>query len=63
MVLNGAAFVLQMEVIVGDFGIVVVPRDGTDTERTMNHSSVLRKHKVKTGLTVNHVAVFASAMP
>ena len=47
----------------GDFGIVVVPRDGTDTERTMNHSSVLRKHKVKTGLTVNHVAVFASAMP
>ncbi|KAI5103911.1 nicotinamide/nicotinic acid mononucleotide adenylyltransferase 2, partial [Silurus meridionalis] len=36
---------LQMEVIVGDFGIVVVPRDGTDTERIMNHSSVLRKHK------------------
>lgn len=35
-----------MEVIVGDFGIVVVPRDGTDTERIMNHSSVLRKHKV-----------------
>lgn len=37
----------QMEVIVGDFGIVVVPRDGVDTERIMNHSSVLRKHKVK----------------
>lgn len=37
---------MQMEVIVGDFGIVVVPRDGTDTERIMNHSSVLRKHKV-----------------
>lgn len=36
-----------MEVIVGDFGIVVVPRDGVDTERIMNHSSVLRKHKVK----------------
>jgi len=35
-----------MEVIVGDFGIVVVPRDGVDTERIMNHSSVLRKHKV-----------------
>lgn len=30
----------------GDFGIVVVPRDGVDTERIMNHSSVLRKHKV-----------------
>lgn len=37
---------LQMEVIVGDFGIVVVPRDGVDTERIMNHSSVLRKYKV-----------------
>lgn len=35
-----------MDVIVGDFGIVVVPRDGTDTERIINHSSVLRKHKV-----------------
>lgn len=35
-----------MEVIVGDFGIVVVPRDGADTERIMNHSSVLRKCKV-----------------
>ncbi|CAL8313313.1 unnamed protein product [Gadus morhua 'NCC'] len=34
----------EMEVIVGDFGIVVVPRDGADTERIMNHSSVLRKH-------------------
>lgn len=48
-----AAFVVQMEVIVGDFGIVVVPRDGTDTERIMNHSSVLRKHKVKTKPTVS----------
>ena len=37
----------QMEVIVGDFGIVVVPRDGADTERIMNHSSVLRKHTVR----------------
>lgn len=36
----------QMEVIVGDFGIVVVPRDGVDTERIMNHSSILRKYKV-----------------
>nr|ADO27934.1 nicotinamide mononucleotide adenylyltransferase 2 [Ictalurus furcatus] len=35
----------DMEVIVGDFGIVAVPRDGADTERIMNHSSVLRKHK------------------
>uniref|UniRef100_A0AAQ5XEA3 Nicotinamide/nicotinic acid mononucleotide adenylyltransferase 2 n=1 Tax=Amphiprion ocellaris TaxID=80972 RepID=A0AAQ5XEA3_AMPOC len=35
----------QMEVIVGDFGIVVVPRDGADTERIMNHSSILRKYK------------------
>ncbi|KAJ8390415.1 hypothetical protein AAFF_G00108090 [Aldrovandia affinis] len=35
----------DMEVIVGDFGIVVVPRDGADTERIMNHSSVLRKCK------------------
>ncbi|CAB1317554.1 unnamed protein product [Coregonus sp. 'balchen'] len=35
----------DMEVIVGDFGIVVVPRDGVDTERIMNHSSVLRKNK------------------
>ncbi|KAM8839111.1 nicotinamide/nicotinic acid mononucleotide adenylyltransferase 2 [Synchiropus splendidus] len=35
----------DMEVIVGDFGMVVVPRDGADTERIMNHSSVLRKHK------------------
>ncbi|CAJ0918889.1 unnamed protein product [Ranitomeya imitator] len=34
-----------MEVIVGDFGMVVVPRDGTDTEQIMNHSSVLRKYK------------------
>uniref|UniRef100_A0A8C3HQK3 Nicotinamide nucleotide adenylyltransferase 2 n=1 Tax=Chrysemys picta bellii TaxID=8478 RepID=A0A8C3HQK3_CHRPI len=36
----------DMEVIVGDFGIVVVPRDGTDTDRIMNHSSILRKYKV-----------------
>ncbi|XP_061586899.1 nicotinamide/nicotinic acid mononucleotide adenylyltransferase 2 [Cololabis saira] len=35
----------DMEVIVGDFGIVVVPRDGVDTEKIMNHSSVLRKNK------------------
>ncbi|KAM4023264.1 nicotinamide/nicotinic acid mononucleotide adenylyltransferase 2 isoform 3-T4 [Anomaloglossus baeobatrachus] len=35
----------DMEVIVGDFGMVVVPRDGTDTEQIMNHSSVLRKYK------------------
>ncbi|PWA31088.1 hypothetical protein CCH79_00019987, partial [Gambusia affinis] len=35
----------DMEVIVGDFGIVVVPRDGVDTERIMNHSSILRKYK------------------
>eukprot|EP00064_Thunnus_orientalis_P026318 superscaffoldBa00016271_g26818 len=34
-----------MQVIVGDFGIVVVPRDGADTERIMNHSSILRKYK------------------
>lgn len=30
----------------GDFGIVVVPRDGADTQKIINHSSVLRKHKV-----------------
>lgn len=36
----------QMEVIVGDFGMVVVPRDGADTERIMNQSPVLRKNKV-----------------
>lgn len=35
-----------MEVIVGDFGIVVVPRDAADTDRIMNHSSLLRKYKV-----------------
>ncbi|KAJ8794830.1 hypothetical protein J1605_018823 [Eschrichtius robustus] len=35
----------QMEVIVGDFGIVVVPRDAADTDRIMNHSSILRKYK------------------
>ncbi|XP_047445336.1 nicotinamide/nicotinic acid mononucleotide adenylyltransferase 2-like [Mugil cephalus] len=35
----------DMEVIVGDFGIVVVPRDGVDTEKIMNHSSILRKFK------------------
>ncbi|RXM28350.1 Nicotinamide/nicotinic acid mononucleotide adenylyltransferase 2 [Acipenser ruthenus] len=39
----------DMEVIVGDFGIVVVPRDNADTERIMNHSSVLRKYKVLNG--------------
>lgn len=26
----------------------MVPRDGADTERIMNHSSVLRKYKVRT---------------
>lgn len=31
----------------GDFGIVVVPRDGVDTEKIMNHSSILRKCKVR----------------
>ncbi|KAF2984596.1 hypothetical protein EK904_003542 [Melospiza melodia maxima] len=36
---------LWMEVIVGEFGIVVVPRDGADPERIMNHSSILRKYK------------------
>uniref|UniRef100_A0A8C5QJM3 Nicotinamide/nicotinic acid mononucleotide adenylyltransferase 2 n=1 Tax=Leptobrachium leishanense TaxID=445787 RepID=A0A8C5QJM3_9ANUR len=35
----------DMEVIVGEFGIVVVPRDRTDTEQIMNHSSLLRKYK------------------
>ncbi|XP_061549868.1 nicotinamide/nicotinic acid mononucleotide adenylyltransferase 2 [Phycodurus eques] len=35
----------DMEVIVGDFGMVVVPRDGADTERIMKQSSVLRNHK------------------
>uniref|UniRef100_A0A8C9ND11 Nicotinamide nucleotide adenylyltransferase 2 n=1 Tax=Serinus canaria TaxID=9135 RepID=A0A8C9ND11_SERCA len=35
----------DMEVIVGEFGIVVVPRDGADPERIMNHSSILRKYK------------------
>ncbi|KAF6075319.1 nicotinamide nucleotide adenylyltransferase 2 [Phyllostomus discolor] len=35
----------EMEVIVGDFGIVVVPRDAADTDRIMNHSSILRKYK------------------
>ncbi|TWW73230.1 nicotinamide/nicotinic acid mononucleotide adenylyltransferase 2 [Takifugu rubripes] len=35
----------DMEVIVGDFGIVVVPRDGADTEKILNHSSILRKYK------------------
>jgi len=35
-----------MEVIVGEFGIVVVPRDGADPDRIMNHSSILRKYKV-----------------
>lgn len=35
-----------MEVIVREFGIVVVPRDGADPDRIMNHSSILRKYKV-----------------
>uniref|UniRef100_A0A5F9CMP6 Nicotinamide/nicotinic acid mononucleotide adenylyltransferase 2 n=1 Tax=Oryctolagus cuniculus TaxID=9986 RepID=A0A5F9CMP6_RABIT len=37
----------DMEVIVGDFGIVVVPRDAADTDRIMNHSSILRKYRVR----------------
>ncbi|XP_029381417.1 nicotinamide/nicotinic acid mononucleotide adenylyltransferase 2 [Echeneis naucrates] len=54
----------DMEVIVGDFGIVVVPRDGADTERIMNHSSILRKHKdnivvVKDGM--NHPLAIVSS--
>ncbi|KAF3857616.1 hypothetical protein F7725_010817 [Dissostichus mawsoni] len=40
----------DMEVIVGDFGIVVVPRDGADTEKIMNHSSILRKFKDNHGV-------------
>uniref|UniRef100_A0A3Q2XYN2 Nicotinamide/nicotinic acid mononucleotide adenylyltransferase 2 n=1 Tax=Hippocampus comes TaxID=109280 RepID=A0A3Q2XYN2_HIPCM len=42
---NQQSACLQMEVIVGDFGMVVVPRDGADTERIMKQSSVLRKHQ------------------
>lgn len=45
----------QMEVIVGDFGIVVVPRDGADTERIMNHSSILRKFKVRAQYHCSHL--------
>lgn len=30
----------------GDFGIVVVPRDGADTNKIINHSAVLRQYKV-----------------
>ncbi|CAB1326184.1 unnamed protein product [Coregonus sp. 'balchen'] len=45
----------DMEVIVGDFGIVVVPRDGVDTERIMNHSSVLRKYKHGDGHVVDYL--------
>jgi len=52
-VLTDAFVCFQMEVIVGDFGIVVVPRDGVDTERIMNHSSVLRKYKVSTQYVIN----------
>uniref|UniRef100_A0A670HLK8 Nicotinamide/nicotinic acid mononucleotide adenylyltransferase 2 n=1 Tax=Podarcis muralis TaxID=64176 RepID=A0A670HLK8_PODMU len=48
----------DMEVIVGDFGIVVVPRDGTDTDRIMNHSSILRKYKVN---DVNHPMAIVSS--
>ncbi|XP_069798459.1 nicotinamide/nicotinic acid mononucleotide adenylyltransferase 2 [Narcine bancroftii] len=36
---------VDVEVIVGDFGIVVVPRDSVDTDRILNHSSLLRKYK------------------
>ncbi|TKC43927.1 hypothetical protein EI555_013146 [Monodon monoceros] len=42
---NEADVSSKMEVIVGDFGIVVVPRDAADTDRIMNHSSILRKYK------------------
>ncbi|OCT82800.1 hypothetical protein XELAEV_18025334mg [Xenopus laevis] len=35
----------DMEVIVGDFGIVVVPRDSVEPEQIINHSSLLRKYK------------------
>ncbi|XP_048395396.1 nicotinamide/nicotinic acid mononucleotide adenylyltransferase 2 isoform X1 [Stegostoma tigrinum] len=35
----------DMEMIVGDFGIVVVPRDNVDTDRILNQSSLLRKYK------------------
>ncbi|ETE65796.1 Nicotinamide mononucleotide adenylyltransferase 2, partial [Ophiophagus hannah] len=44
--IDGSMHSSNMEVIVGDFGIVVVPRDGADTERIMNHSSILRKYKI-----------------
>lgn len=39
----------------GDFGIVVVPRDGADTERIMNHSSILRKYKVREQCPCSHL--------
>ncbi|XP_048458367.1 nicotinamide/nicotinic acid mononucleotide adenylyltransferase 2 isoform X1 [Rhincodon typus] len=35
----------DMEMIVGDFGIVVVPRDNVDSDRILNQSSLLRKYK------------------
>lgn len=42
----------------GDFGIVVVPRDGADTERIMNHSSILRKYKV----SANHQTLYVGGL-
>lgn len=51
-----------MEVIVGDFGMVVVPRDGADTERIMNHSSILRKYKVSANHHILYVGeIFLTA--
>lgn len=45
----------------GDFGIVVVPRDGADTEKIINHSSILRKYKVRQGTpSMSTVLVFSS---
>lgn len=53
---NPACCCFQMEVIVGDFGMVVVPRDGADTERIMNQSSILRKFKVRCKGQLSHLA-------
>lgn len=53
---NAACCCFQMEVIVSDFGMVVVPRDGADTERIMNQSSILRKFKVRHKGQPSHLA-------
>lgn len=58
MPLKATCLWFQMEVIVGDFGIVVVPRDGADTERIMNHSSILRKYKV----SANHQTLYVGGL-